>query len=74
MYLSNELALISHLYTPWKRQKTKRFLPFLAGMEIGHWREKGLVNVTGVIRLFCKESENFQISYEEHKVYHFFLK
>ena len=32
---------MSYFYTPWKRQKTKGFLTFLGGIEIGHWREKG---------------------------------
>ena len=26
-----------HFYTPWKRQKTFGFLPFLVGIEMEYW-------------------------------------
>ena len=32
---------MSHFYTPWKCQKTKGFLKFSGGKEMGHLREKG---------------------------------
>ena len=32
---------MSHFYTPGKRHKTKGFLKFSGGTEMGHWREKG---------------------------------
>ena len=28
---------VFHLYTPWKRQKTKGFLVFSGGIEMEHW-------------------------------------
>ena len=28
---------VSHIYTPWKRQKTKGFLTFSGGIEMWHW-------------------------------------
>ena len=41
----NELTLfrqMSHFYTPWKRQKSKGFLTFSGGIEMGHWRVTSL--------------------------------
>ena len=32
---------MSHFYTPWKCQKTKGFLKFSGGKEMGDLREKG---------------------------------
>ena len=41
---------MSHFYIPWKRQKTKCFLTFSGGIEIGHWREKGYcLKIYGII-------------------------
>ena len=40
----NEITLfmpVFYFYTPWKCQKTKGFLTFSGGLEIGHWRKKG---------------------------------
>ena len=35
---SSIMLLISHFYTPWKRQKTKEFLTFSGGIEM--WNKK----------------------------------
>ena len=32
---------VSHLYTPWKRQKTFGFLTFSEGIEMWHWTKMG---------------------------------
>ena len=34
-----------HFYTPWKRQKTKRLLIFLGGIEMKHWANMGYRNI-----------------------------
>ena len=41
-------TLMFHFYTPWKHQKTKSFLTFSGGIEIGHWREKKITPLLGV--------------------------
>ena len=33
--------LIFHFYTPWKRQKTKRFFDVFSAIKMEHWAEMG---------------------------------
>ena len=39
--LLTHFSLVSHFYTPWKRQKTFGFLTFSGGIEIWHWTKMG---------------------------------
>ena len=39
-HLSN-LTPMFHFYTPWKRQKTSRFLSSSGGIEMKHWCKMG---------------------------------
>ena len=39
--LLTHFNLVSHFYTPWKRQKTFGFLTFSGGIEIWHWTKMG---------------------------------
>ena len=39
--LLTHFSLVSHFYTPWKRQKTKAFLTFSGGIEMWHWTKMG---------------------------------
>ena len=34
-------SLVSHFYTPWKRQKTKGFLTLSGDIEMWHWTKMG---------------------------------
>ena len=38
---SNHISLMSHLYTPWKLQKTIGFLTFSGDIEMWHWTKMG---------------------------------
>ena len=42
---------MSHFYTPCKRQKSKGFLTFSRGIEIRHFREKGLLSLVSLISI-----------------------
>ena len=41
IYFLTNFSPVSHLYTLWKRQKTKGFLTFSGGIEMWHWTKMG---------------------------------
>ena len=53
--LAHSITLL-HFYTPWKRQKTRRFLNFSGGYSNGRFTWNGLINI-------LKYSKNNKYSY-----------